>query len=307
VTRDEAQRRNRAFYEAVNDWPIKESPMSDETPEKPHTVLCVDDEVNILQALKRLLRKENYTLLTASSGEEGLEILSRNDVHLVMSDQRMPHMNGTEFLAVIKEKYPDVIRIILTGYTEVDAITESINRGHIYKFFLKPWNDENLKLEISKALDQYDLIKANRALTQAVIDKNDQLKHLNDQLEDKVRQRTEELFLRNQALELSQAILENIPFPILGVSEETTIVLVNHRVSELNWGASGSVVIGESLSDYVDADVMAKVRAVLSDNQGRQVTHYLISGQTYCIDISPLTGPFLGKGVILTVSSANMP
>jgi response regulator RpfG family c-di-GMP phosphodiesterase len=281
--------------------------MSEETPEKPHTVLCVDDEANILQALKRLLRKENYTLLTASSGEEGLEILSRNDVHLVMSDQRMPHMNGTEFLAVIKEKYPDVIRIILTGYTEVDAITESINRGHIYKFFLKPWNDENLKLEISKALDQYDLIKANRALTQAVIDKNDQLKHLNDQLEDKVRQRTEELFLRNQALELSQAILENIPFPILGVSEETTIVLVNHRVSELNWGASGSVVIGESLSDYVDADVMAKVRAVLSDNQGRQVAHYPISGRTYCIDISPLTGPFLGKGVILTVSSVNIP
>ncbi|GAB6096449.1 hypothetical protein JCM14469_27020 [Desulfatiferula olefinivorans] len=276
--------------------------MSDQAPDRPHTVLCVDDEVNILQALKRLLRKENYTLLTASSGEEGLEILAENDVHLVMSDQRMPHMNGTEFLAVIKEKYPDVIRIILTGYTEVDAITDSINRGHIYKFFLKPWNDENLKLEINKALDQYDLIKANRELTQAVIDKNDQLKRMNDQLEEKVRQRTEELVVRNQALELSQAVLENIPFPILGISEETTIVLVNHKVSELNWGSSGPAVIGESLCDYVDETVMAQVRSVLSDHRGRQVVPWAVSGRSFCMDISPLTGPFLGKGVILTVS-----
>ncbi len=132
--------------------------------ENRHTVLCVDDEKIILKALKRLLRKEDYRILTASSGEEGLKVMEENDVHMVISDQRMPEMNGTEFLAALKIKYPDVIRIMLSGYTEVDSITESINKGHIYKFLLKPWNDHNLKLEIKQALEQYDLIQANKKL-----------------------------------------------------------------------------------------------------------------------------------------------
>ena len=129
-----------------------------------HAVLCVDDEKNILRSLKRLLRKEDYRLLMASSGEEGLMVMEENDVHIVISDQRMPKMSGTEFLAALKTKYPDVIRIILSGYTDVDSITESINKGHIYKFLLKPWNDQNLKLEIKQALKQYDLIQANKKL-----------------------------------------------------------------------------------------------------------------------------------------------
>jgi DNA-binding NtrC family response regulator len=83
---------------------------------------------------------------------------------MVISDQRMPKMSGTEFLAALKTKYPDVLRIILSGYTEVDSITESINKGHIYKFLSKPWNDHNLKLEIKQALEQYDLIQANKKL-----------------------------------------------------------------------------------------------------------------------------------------------
>ncbi len=265
-----------------------------------HTVLCVDDEVNILQTLKRLLRKENYELLTASSGREGLEILSKNDVHLVISDQRMPEMNGTEFLAEIKERYPDVIRIILTGYTEVDAITESINRGHIYKFFLKPWNDDNLKLEIRKALDQYDLIKANEHLTRTVIHQNDILKQLNDELEDKVEKRTRELVLRNQALELSQAILENIPFPILGVSEENIIVLENRNVSNLIFRDGKHIVIGDNLGDYVEPSMMEKVRASISGDTEERLEGYDMPGGRYVVYIAPLSGQFSGKGVIVT-------
>ena len=136
-----------------------------------HVVLFVDDEENVLRALKRLLRRDGYRILTASSGKEGLERLAENEVHLVISDQRMPEMSGTEFLAKVKEKYPDVLRICLTGYTEVDAITEAINKGHIYKFFLKPWNDQNLQLEIRQALEQYDLIKENRSLNEKVLKK----------------------------------------------------------------------------------------------------------------------------------------
>jgi response regulator RpfG family c-di-GMP phosphodiesterase len=275
-------------------------------PEISHTVLCVDDEVNILQTLKRLLRKENYTLLTASSGKEGLEILSNNDVHLVISDQRMPEMNGTEFLAEIKDKYPDVIRIILTGYTEVDAITESINRGHIYKFFLKPWNDDNLKLEIRKALDQYDLIKANEHLTRTIVRQNEILKLMNDELEDKVEKRTRELVLRNQALELSQTILENIPFPILGVSQENIIVLENKNVANMMFANGKKIVIGDSLNDYVDQAMIDGVYSVITDNKGKRLEAYPLSGRSYTIDISPLSGQYLGKGVIITFIPESM-
>lgn len=271
-----------------------------------HTVLCVDDETNILHTLKRLLRKENYALLTASSGKEGLDILSKNDVHLVISDQRMPEMSGTEFLAEIKEKYPDVIRIILTGYTEVDAITESINRGHIYKFFLKPWNDDNLKLEIRKALDQYDLIKANEHLTKTIVRQNEILKKMNDELEDMVEKRTRELVLRNQALELSQTILENIPFPIIGVSQEDIIVLENRNVASLMFANSKRIVIGDTIYDYVDQVMIDAVHSVISGNKGERLEAYPLSERRYTIDISPLSGQYLGKGVIITFIPESM-
>ena len=172
-----------------------------------HAVLCVDDEENILRSLKRLLRNEGYRLLTASSGKEGLRILEENRVHLVISDQRMPGMNGAEFLAQVKERYPDTIRICLTGYTDVDSITESINKGHIYKFMLKPWNDQGLKLEIRQALDQYELSQTNMALNKELIEKNAELKRINENLEKMVQERTIDLELKNRALELSHAML----------------------------------------------------------------------------------------------------
>ncbi|TRZ51426.1 response regulator, partial [bacterium] len=118
-----------------------------------HTILCVDDEENILSALKRLLRNEGYRVMTAASGIEGLKVLEENDVQLVISDQRMPEMSGTDFFATVREQFPEAIRIILSGYTDVDAITESINKGHIYKLLLKPWNDQRLKLEVKQALE----------------------------------------------------------------------------------------------------------------------------------------------------------
>ena len=166
--------------------------------ENQHTILCVDDEENILRSLKRLLRKEGYRLLTASSGTMGLKILAENDVQLVISDHRMPNMSGIEFFATVNEKYPDVIRIILTGYTHVDAITESINEGPVYKFLLKPWNDQNLKLEITQALEHYDLKQANKRLHETVLERNEALKGINENLE---------LIIENQELPIKSGRL----------------------------------------------------------------------------------------------------
>ena len=268
--------------------------------EHQHTILCVDDEENILHSLKRLLRREGYRFLTASSGAEGLNLLKENDVHLVITDQRMPEMSGTDFLAKVKDKHPDVLRVVLTGYTDVDSITESINKGHIFKFFLKPWNDQNLKLEIKQALEQYDLIQANRGLNAKVVEQNEELKRINENLESLVQERTKDLEIQNQALELSHAILEDMPLPIIGVSAEQMIVLINREVNSL-LGSNKGIEIGKMLSDYFSSDVAEKMSEALASNRSQVLKGYRLSDRAYDIDLAPLSGRFQGKGVIMAL------
>lgn len=266
-----------------------------------HTVLLVDDEENILHSLKRLLRKEEYRLLTGSSSAEGLKILEENDVHLVISDQRMPQTSGTEFFAVVKERYPDVLRIILSGYTDVDSITESINKGHIYKFFLKPWNDQGLKLEINQALEQYDLIQTNKKLHEKVLEQNEELMKINENLEMLVKERTTELEIQNQALELSREILEVLPFPIIGISQEEMIVMINQEAQALSDNGKG-IELGKNLLDYFSSDVEEKVTTALEINTPQAFKNGQLAGVSYDMDCIPLSGRFRGKGVVLVLN-----
>jgi response regulator RpfG family c-di-GMP phosphodiesterase len=263
-----------------------------------HTVLLVDDEENVLHSLKRLLRKEGYQLFTASSGAEGLKALEGNDVHLVISDQRMPQMSGTEFFAIVKERYPDAIRIILTGYTDVDSITESINKGHIYKFFLKPWNDQGLKLEIKSALEQYDLIQANTRLHEKVLEQNEELKKINENLEMLVKERTIELEIQNQALELSRAMLEDLALPIIGVSAEGLIAVINRETKSLSINGK-NIEIGKEINDYFSPIVKEKITSTLKTGTTQMIKDYQVSGIACDIDVTPLSGKFCDKGVIL--------
>lgn len=265
-----------------------------------YTVLCVDDEESVLSSMRRLLRREDYQLLTASSGEEGLNILAENDVHLVVSDQRMPQMSGTEFLAVVKDRYPDVIRIILTGYTDVNSITESINKGHVYKFLLKPWNDDNLKLDIKRALEQYGLVRANKELHEKVLQQNEELQVMNENLEVMVRERTEKLEVQNQALELSREILEDLPVPIIGVSAEGSIVLINKAVNGLPFLDAG-IDIGRELTDYFPGEVKEKVTAALTTNLPQALDGCELSGTICDLDLTPLSWKFSRKGIIMTI------
>lgn len=268
-----------------------------------HSVLCVDDEQNILNSLKRLLRKEPYNVFTASSGPEGLEILKENEVHVVMSDQRMPEMSGTEFLATVKEKYPDTVRIVLTGYTEVDAITDSVNKGHVYKFFLKPWNDDSLKLEIRKALEQYDLVEANRTLDRKVLEQNEELKTINENLESIVQERTKEIEIQNQVLELSRAILEYVPVPIVGVGAEGIIAVTNQEAQGLAINGQ-TPAVGRELVDLFSTDVQESVTHAMETGDSQAVTENMSSDGVYDITVTPLSGRFRGKGVILTLQPA---
>jgi two-component system probable response regulator PhcQ len=131
-------------------------------------IMIVDDEENILNSLKRLFRKEPYEILTAISGDEGLKILEDHQVDLIISDLKMPEMNGIEFLKRVKEKNPVPLRIMLTGHADLKNVIEAIDQGEIYRFLLKPWDDEELKMTIRQALDYYYLYKENRSLMKTV-------------------------------------------------------------------------------------------------------------------------------------------
>jgi len=119
------------------------------------TLLLVDDEANILNALTRALRQDGYRILTAICAEDALDILGREQVHVILSDQRMTGMTGTELLSKVKDMHPDTVRIVLSGFTDLDVVTEAINQGAIYKFLTKPWNDEELRLQIQHAFRSY--------------------------------------------------------------------------------------------------------------------------------------------------------
>ena len=129
-----------------------------------HTILIVDDEPTITAVLRDALSREPYVILSACCAEEALPILDRKEVDVVISDEKMPGMSGTEFLAVVRKKYPDSIRIILTGHASLESAVRAINEGEIYRFFTKPCNVLDVALTVRKALQRRDLRKESQRL-----------------------------------------------------------------------------------------------------------------------------------------------
>jgi len=146
------------------------------------TLLLVDDEEEVGAALERLLRRDGYQILRASSGQEGLDILALHEVGVIISDQRMPGMSGVEFLTQVKEQYPLTIRIILSGYADLDSVTEAINRGAIYKFFVKPWDNNTLRADVIEAFWRFELAQQKEQLLKEIQGANILLAQVNLEL-----------------------------------------------------------------------------------------------------------------------------
>jgi len=133
----------------------------------PRTVLIVDDEANLLSALERTLRRENYTVLTASEPSEALALLRQHPVDVVVSDNLMPNMSGLDFLKEVRALHPEVVRIMLTGHADVATAVEAINEGEIFRFLTKPWEDAELKVALHLAFDKAAEERTNRQLLMA--------------------------------------------------------------------------------------------------------------------------------------------
>lgn len=166
-------------------------------------LLFVDDERNVLTALRRMFRPLGYEVLLANGGEEALAVLQKTEVDVIVSDMRMPGMSGAELLAKAAEHWPHILRILLTGYSDITSAVQAINEGHIYRYLSKPWNDEDLKLVIAQAMEQRRLLKEKNRLEALTVKQNRELQELNSSLEDKVEERTAKLVQAAQMLRTS--------------------------------------------------------------------------------------------------------
>ena len=156
-------------------------------------ILCVDSEREILSALRRFLRQKADRILTANSGEEGLELLEAHSPGVIVSDLHMPGMNGTEFLNHVSEFAPHTFRILLSGYADMEAAISAFNKGEIHRYLLKPWDPVKLEHAIEQGFEHHQLIQANIALTDSLSENNQELKDLNAKLEQKTIDLTEQL------------------------------------------------------------------------------------------------------------------
>lgn len=196
-----------------------------------NNVLFVDDELHILKAIKRGLYKEKFNKFFASSGKEALEIMAKTDIHVIVSDMKMPEMTGLELLAIVKDKYPDAVKIILSGYTQLQQIIVTINTIDIYKFITKPWDMEiEFKEVLHSAINLYNTRKENENLKVSLKKKNDLYTKLLKENDNKMkRMKNDYIFMES----LNKA-LTNFYF-ILGLKVKNNQITEIRYKEELNF------------------------------------------------------------------------
>ncbi|ROR32716.1 response regulator [Inmirania thermothiophila] len=258
------------------------------------TLLLVDDEENILRALRRVFRRDGYRILATTSPREALGWLEREPVGVIVSDQRMPEMSGVQFLSEVRERHPDTVRIVLSGYTELEAVTEAINRGAVYKFLTKPWDDELLRRNIAEAFRQYEMAAENARLARELRAANEELRRINEELEERVERKTRELAVNIRSLRIAQEVLEHLPVGVVGIDDEGAVVVANQAAMEHL--APGGVLVGLPAEAVLPAEAAELYRDFVADRRGTAV---LADGSR--LVASPMGPPEAPRGVVLVL------
>lgn len=277
---------------------------------QPATLLCVDDEANILSALKRLFRPHGYRVLTAPGGEEGLKLLGETTVDLVISDMRMPEMDGAHFLEQVRQRWPDTMRILLTGYSDVTSAIAAVNRSHVYRYISKPWLDDDVLLVVQQALDLKDLTREKARLVELTRKQNLELEKLNAGLEDVVAQRTAALHQALESLEqahdkLKKSFITSITvFSNLIELRQGEVAVHSRRVADLARRIAQRLKIGNpELQDIAVAALLRDIGKValpdrlvskpiesLSSEERREFTKHPVKGQAALMALEQLAG-----------------
>ena len=250
----------------------------------PATLLFVDDEPGILSSLRRLFRPHGYRILVAESGALGLAELEKTPVDLVISDMRMPEMDGATFLKAVRQRWPDTVRILLTGYADVTSTVAAINEGEIYRYVSKPWDDNEIVNTVREALERYRLKQENLRLTALTQSQNEELKGLNASLEQKVAERTAEL---RQALSFVEQSHGELKKSFL------TSVQVFAGLIELRSGPAGSRLAGHGRRVADMARNLAQ-RLGMGDVE---VQNIMLAGLLHDVGKMGLPDDLLGKAV----------
>ena len=231
------------------------------------TLLMVDDEVNIVNSLKRQFRSNGYRILTATSAKEGLEILANHAVGVIISDQRMPEMTGVEFFRCVKELYPATVRIVLSGYSDFQSITDAINQGAIYKFLSKPWDDALLQDTVREAFQRYELTQENARLGRALEFANHELSHINQNLERRVAEKTLEINRSIKMLQVSQQVLEYLPVAVIGIDDDGLIVIANRKADALFSDVGCTPLLSCNAVDRLPDELLYSLRDLQSSDR----------------------------------------
>lgn len=214
------------------------------------SILIVDDELEITKALVRQF-KRNYTVFSATNAADALRIMETNEVQVIISDQRMPDITGVEFFTSLKTTFPDVIKLILTGYTDIEAAISAINHGQVFRYITKPWNPDELNSIIHEAFEKYELVATKKEL----------IKNLTDakiNLEEQVKLRTQKLEEINNSLrksifevEKKERILNSIFISIPGL-----LYLYDEKNKLIQWNRKHEIMTGYTAKELMHKDLM---------------------------------------------------
>lgn len=263
-------------------------------------ILFVDDEQEILNAFKRALRRD-FDLTLHSSALEAIEYLQKNSVDIIVSDMRMPEMDGAEFLAKAKTIAPDSVRILITGFSEMEATIRAINEGQIYSYIAKPWDNEQLKLLLRQAASHRMLEQEKVRLTQALMVKNEALNQLNDTLEKKVEERTKALKIKHDKLTHSHQNLRSLYKSVLSLISH----VVDHSAAQQVGHASRVAAHCGAFCQHLELDKNTCTSVQLA-GQFHQLSMMDISAELINIPFEHLTNHQKQAFVAKTLESASL-
>lgn len=255
--------------------------MASEQDNQPY-ILCVDDEPGIARAIRRILKTEPVNVLIAASGPEGLEILRKQPVSLILTDYRMPEMNGIEFLEQASPLCPDAFRMILTGYAEAHVLVEAVNRGQIYKILYKPFQEEDIKLTVRSGLEHHARNHENRLLLEELGQRNKQLAILNQKLKTGLEGTKADLTISSTALGMAQQLLNEIPAAVIGIEPSGQIVFAN-RLANV-WFAAQTALGISSLVGVWTTDVLPEP---IQEHLKEMIAAPLMKAKTMRLQVTP--------------------
>ncbi len=255
-------------------------------------LLLVDDEPNIVSALKRLLRRDGYQIFSATNGQQGLDLLASESIDVIVSDQRMPGMIGADFLRKAKLLYPDTIRIMLSGYTELQSVTDAVNEGAIYKFLTKPWEDDLLRGHIAEAFRLKEISDENQRLNQELRRSNLELAAANRKMEELLQQKQQQIQRDEISLSIARELLQLLPLPVIGMDEDGMIAFTNSAADQV-------FRHGPPLLGYQASQVLPK----LLDGKGISD----IDGCRYRIEVHAMGEHSASRGSLIVLNRCESP